>query len=252
MVSVIVPVWNDAPALDSLLSELCAEGSSLELIVVDGGSNDNCRAMTTRYPQVRFLESARGRGRQMNKGAASAGGDILLFLHADTHVSLEAIQELPALMENGGADFGAFRVRFDPSCWLLEKLAFFTRFSLHWTCFGDQGIFVRRDFFEATEGFPDITLLEDVHWLRKAARMGRMTRSPQTVVTSGRRFEKNGAVRQVFENVIILLKDQLGFSPNLLAKIYNKEHSKNLAFSKAIENQNLPTETTTSFSVRSK
>ena len=252
MVSVIVPVWNDAQALNLLLSELLTENSSLELIVVDGGSTDNCRATTTRYPQVRFLKSARGRGHQMNAGAAAAGGNVLLFLHADTRVSLEAIEELPDLMEKWHADFGAFRVRFDPSFWLLEKLAFFTRFSLHWTCFGDQGIFVRRSFFEATEGFPDVALLEDVHWLRKAARMGRMIRSPQTAVTSGRRFEKNGASRQVLQNMTILLKDQFGASPDLLASIYDNEHTKDQAVYKTIEDRNLPQKSAPSVSVRCK
>jgi rSAM/selenodomain-associated transferase 2 len=228
MVSVIVPVWNDTPALDRLLPKLLAEPSSPEIIVIDGGSSDDYRTITARYPRVRFLKSRRGRGYQMNRGAATARGDVLLFLHADTRTPRGAIDELSDLLANRHADFGAFRVRFDPPFWLLEKLAFFTRFALHWTCFGDQGIFTKRNFFEDTGGFPEIALLEDVHWLRKATQIGRMVRSPHTVVTSARRFAETGVGRQLRLNAEILVRDWLGTTPDHLATIYGIKHERDL------------------------
>ena len=226
MVSVIVPVWNDAPALDCLLRELLSEASSPEIIVVDGGSTDGLGEFAARYAAVRFLDSPRGRGRQMNLGAAASRGDVLLFLHADTYPPPGAIEEIPDLLASRRADFGAFRVRFDPPVWLPETLAFFTRFAVPWTCFGDQGIFARREFFEATRGFPEIDLLEDVHWLRKAAKMGRMTRSPRTVVTSGRRFAEIGVGRQLRRNTAILIRDRLGVTPARLAALYSHGYAR--------------------------
>ena len=226
MVSVIVPVWNDAAALDRLLSKLLSEASAGEIIVVDGGSTDGSAGLAARYPAVRFLESSRGRGRQMNAGAAAASGDVLLFLHADTYPPSDGIEELPDLLDARRADFGAFRVRFDPPVWLPQRLAFFTRFALPWTCFGDQGIFVRREFFRETGGFPEIALLEDVHWLRKAAKMGRMTRSSRTVVTSGRRFVEIGVGRQLWRNMAILIRDRLGATPARLAALYSNGYAR--------------------------
>ena len=154
MISVIVPVWNDRESLEALLPQLMEEPGSPEIIVVDGGSRDGSVEVARRFPSVRLVESQRGRGCQMNRGAGIARGDVLLFLHSDTRPSHGAIARLPELLDSRGADFGAFRLRFDPPVWLPSLLAFFTRLARPWSCFGDQGIFVRREFFRSTGGFP--------------------------------------------------------------------------------------------------
>ena len=222
VISVIVPVWNDRESLEALLPRLLEEPGSPEIIVVDGGSRDGSVEAARRFPSVRLVESDRGRGCQMNCGAAVASGDVLLFLHSDTRPSRGAIAGLPELLDSREGDFGAFRLRFDPPVWLPSLLAFFTRLARPWTCFGDQGIFVRREFFRATGGFPEIPVLEDVHWLRLAGKHGRMTRSPHTVVTSARRFEQMGSVRQTWRNLSILLRDLAGQAPGELAALYEK------------------------------
>ena len=225
MISVIVPVWNDRESLEALLPSLMEEPGSPEIIVVDGGSRDGSVEATRQFPSVRLVESERGRGCQMNRGAGVARRDVLLFLHCDTRPSHGAIAGLPELLDSRDADFGAFRVRFDPPVWLPSLLAFFTRLARPWSCFGDQGIFVRREFFRATGGFPEIPLLEDVHWLRLAGKQGKMTRSPHTVVTSARRFEQMGSVRQTWRNLSILLRDLAGQDPAELAALYQKGYS---------------------------
>lgn len=226
MVSVIVPVWNDAACLRLLLERLEHEPGRLDVIVVDGGSTDGVERVTEGFPKVRLLPSPRGRGRQMNEGARAARGGTLLFLHSDTLPPLGAIVELPELLAAAAADYGAFRVRFDPPYLLPQLLARFTRLAKPWTCFGDQGIFVRRDFFEATGGFPEIPVLEEVHWLRIAGRLGKMIRSPRAVVTSARRFEKAGQIRQTLRNGWILLRDRMGEDPAQLAKLFHKDWGK--------------------------
>jgi rSAM/selenodomain-associated transferase 2 len=226
VVSVIVPVLNDSACLRLLLQRLVQEPGELDVIVVDGGSTDGVERVTKSFPKVRLLPSPRGRGRQMNEGARAARGDTLLFLHSDTLPPLGAIGELPELLAAAAAHYGAFRVRFDPPYLLPQLLARFTHLAKPWTCFGDQGIFVRRDFFEATGGFPEIALLEEVHWLRTAGRLGKMIRSPRAVVTSARRFEKAGQVRQTLRNGWILLRDRMGEDPARLAKLYRSDWAK--------------------------
>ncbi len=131
-----------------------------------------------------------------------------------------SIAGLPDLLMTRQADFGAFRVRFDPPVFLPQAFAWLTRFAFSWTCFGDQGIFVRRQFFQKTGGFPEIALIEDIRWVRTAAKMGRMTRSPHTAVTSARRFVETGTLRQLWRNGSILVLDRLGCDPAALAGIY--------------------------------
>jgi len=85
---------------------------------------------------------------------------------------------------------------------------------------------VKREFFQKTGGFPEIALIEDVRWARTAAKMGRMTRSPHTVVTSARRFVETGTLRQLWRNGSILVLDRLGRDPAALAGIYRGERQR--------------------------
>ncbi len=238
MISVIVPVWNDRESLEALLPWLIEEPDSPEIIVVDGGSRDGSVEATRRFPSVRLVESERGRGCQMNRGAGVARGDVLLFLHGDTRPSRGAIADLPRLLDSRGADFGAFRLRFDPPVRLPSLLTFFTRLARSWSCFGDQGIFARREFFRATGGFPEIPLLEDVHWLRLAGKQGKMTRSPYTAVTSARRFERIGCLRQTWRNLSILLRDLAGQDPAELAVLYERGYRTEALLEKLPSKQN--------------
>jgi rSAM/selenodomain-associated transferase 2 len=217
---VIIPVWNDAPLLRETLARLSGEPGVFEVIVVDGGSRDAPTEVARRFPGVRFVASRRGRGAQMNHGARLARGGVLLFLHCDTKLPPGAIADLPRFLESRSADFGAFRVRCEPRFRLLDALALLTRLAKPWCCFGDQGIFARREFFQRTGGFPETPLLEDVHWIRRAAKAGRMVRSPRTAVTSSRRFVAAGLVRQLCRNLVILLRDRLGHETAELEKIY--------------------------------
>jgi len=224
MVSVIIPVLNDAGLLRTLLECLEGEPGTLEIIVVDGGSSDLTSEIKDRFPFVQWTVSAPGRGRQMNAGARLAGGEVLLFLHGDTYAPRGAIAELPAILASRSADFGAFRICFEPPVWLPQLLARATRLASPWCCFGDQGIFARREFFFATGGFPEIPLLEDVHWVRAAGKLGRMVRSRHAVISSARRFEKVGTIRQSWRNLSILIRDLFGQDPAQLARLYDKDY----------------------------
>ena len=225
-VSVIVPVWNEAGRLAGWLDDLSREPGVREIIVADGGSRDGSTEIARRFPGVRVVESRRGRGMQMNAGAHAASGSVLLFLHCDTSLPGGAIAELSALLASTPADFGAFRVRFEPSVMLPNFLAWLTRFAKPWCCFGDQGIFTTRDFFERTSGFEDIPLLEDVRWARRAFRLGRMVRSRRTAVTSARRFVEMGVTRQLWRDLRILVRERMGHDPCQLEMLYQAGYAR--------------------------
>ncbi len=84
MLSIIVPVLDEAENLGRLLPHLRDRCPDAEVIVVDGGSRDRTALVARAWPHARYLASDRGRARQMNAGARAARGDVLLFLHADT------------------------------------------------------------------------------------------------------------------------------------------------------------------------
>ena len=225
-VSVIVPVWNEAGRLAGWLDDLSREPGVREIIVADGGSRDGSAELAARVPGVRVVRSRRGRGMQMNAGAHAASGSVLLFLHCDTSLPGGAIAELSALLASAPADFGAFRVRFEPSVMLPNSLAWLTRFAQPWCCFGDQGIFAAREFFERTGGFEDIPLLEDVRWARWAFRLGRMVRSRRTAVTSARRFVEMGVARQLWRDLCILVRERMGHDPRQLERLYQSGYTR--------------------------
>lgn len=117
---------------------------------------------------------------------------------------------------------GTFRLRFDSDNWFLKLCGYFTRFDSLLTRFGDQGIVVRRSLFDELGGFPEWPLFEDVDFLRKARRKTKIYSFPLEVLTSARKFKKNGPIRQQIKNGILILKYLAGVTPEKLAKEYRK------------------------------
>ncbi len=220
-VSVIVPVLNEAAALPALLETLAAAlAPGDEIIVADGGSDDASAALAGQRG-VRVIEAARGRARQMNAGAAAAGGEVLWFVHADSRVDPSARAALGAALD-GGAAWGRFDVRLDDPAWpfrLIEGLMN-RRSRLTGIATGDQALFVRRALFAELGGFPDIALMEDIELsarLRRAARPACL-RTP--VVTSARRWRRHGIVRTVLLMWGLRLAWFCGVPADRLARLY--------------------------------
>ena len=171
---------------------------------------------------IQRLRAPRGRGTQCNAGAARATGPLLLFLHDDTALPVEA----PDVVSNAFADprtqIACFRLRFDHAHWLLSTYAFCSRFDSSLTSFGDQGILIRRSFFAAIGGFPDWPLFEDVDLLSRARlrTRRRIKKLPAVVTTSAVRFLENGLLRQQLLNAELMLRFSLGASPEALRRRY--------------------------------
>ena len=220
--SIVIPALDEAANLARVLPGLVAREPAAEVLVMDGGSADDSRAVVTRTPSVRWLPAPRGRARQMNAGARAARGDVLLFLHADTVLPDGAGAAILAALTDPEVAGGRFDVRLDSRRPLLALVGWLMnrRSRLTGICTGDQGIFVRRTVFEALGGYPDIPLMEDVELTRRLKRHGRLVALPLRVVTSARKWEREGVVRTIVLMWGLRLLYALGVSPARLHRCY--------------------------------
>ena len=217
--SIIVPVWNEAARIEAALAALDdARGANVEVIVVDGGSSDRTVALASRADRV--LTSPRGRAPQMNAGAETARGDTLLFLHVDSALPPHAVTRV--LDATAARAWGRFDVAIDGRAFLLRFVATMMNARSRWSgiATGDQAIFVRRAVFEQVGGFPAQALMEDIELSKRLRAVERPVCLRERVVTSGRRWERDGVLRTIALMWTLRLRYWLGASPDDLAKAY--------------------------------
>jgi rSAM/selenodomain-associated transferase 2 len=220
--SIIIPVLNEGEGIAghlSLLAPLRARGA--EIIVVDGGSRDGTPEQA-RGLAGKILDAPRGRGSQMNAGAAAASGDVLLFLHADTRLPADADALIAAALASSDRAWGRFDVQIEGSHPLLPVIAHLMnrRSRLTGIATGDQGIFVTRQGFQAVGGYADMPLMEDIAISRALKRLSRPACIATPVTTSGRRWERHGVVRTILKMWRLRLGFFLGADPGKLALAY--------------------------------
>ena len=223
MISVVVPVLDEAETLaQALLPLQPVRGRDVEVIVVDGGSRDRTRCVA--HPLCdRVLDAPRGRARQMNAGAAAASGRVLLFLHADTRLPSGWVPMVRDALGNRGREWGRFDVRLDgahPMLRIVEH-AMNLRSRLSGIATGDQAIFVTRNAFRQAGGFPDIVLMEDVALSRALRMRSRPACLHAAVITSSRRWERNGIARTIVLMWRLRIEYALGADPDKLARRYH-------------------------------
>jgi rSAM/selenodomain-associated transferase 2 len=221
LVSVIIPTLNEEVNLPVTLRQL-ADHPDIELIVVDGGSVDRTVEIAQQFTSYVF-RAVPGRARQMNIGARHATGDILLFLHADTFLLPGALEEIQRRIIGDGAVGGAFDLHIDSPRCLCKLVARVASRRSRWLRlpYGDQGIFVWRQVFEALGGFPEIPIMEDLSFARRLRNAGRLTFIRAGLVTSGRRWNANGVVRTTLVNWWVTTLFFLRFPPRRLRRIYD-------------------------------
>jgi rSAM/selenodomain-associated transferase 2 len=192
----------------------------VEIIVVDGGSDDETVQVAESLGAT-VISCPRGRAMQMNRGAQEATGDILLFLHADTHLPATWEDHVRGSLSQAGVSCGAFRFTTDGDSWslrIIESLA--NMRAEHFQMpYGDQALFIRADLFRIIRGFPNIPIMEDFEFVRNARKHGRVSIANVAVRTSSRRWERFGIWRTTVVNQIIILGHVLGVSPRALSRL---------------------------------
>lgn len=217
-VSIIIPALNEAQCIPDTLASIEKQDTPYEIIVVDGGSEDNTVAVSAPFATV--VSSKRGRANQMNAGAQIAKGDILLFLHADTKIPPNALLHIRESLESGTKEAGIFRLRFDQNSALLRFYSYCTRYKQPRLCFGDRALFVKRTVFNELQGFKPIPIFEDLDLAIRLSKRGRFLYLNEYVTTAARRFEQKGPLKQQLLNTFLWLRYTFGTSPFKLAKYY--------------------------------
>jgi rSAM/selenodomain-associated transferase 2 len=219
MIAVVVPVLDDFDAVRALLADIPDDGS-VELIVADGGGDERLPELLAGRRHARLIASVRGRGTQMNAGAACATAPLLFFLHADSRLPpgwLTAMRQIPDEIDGGW-----FRFCLDDPAWqarLIERVVGL-RVRLFRLPYGDQGIFVRKAMFDRLGGFAPWPLMEDVDFVRRLVTTGRVIELPLAVTTSARRWRRDGWFRRSARNLALISLFAAGVPPVRLARWY--------------------------------
>src|SRR6266496_1209501 len=221
-ISIIVPVFNEAPLIRRFLAHLRERAPGAEIIVADGGSTDGTADLAAGFCD-QLVESQRSRATQMNAGAHAARGEILWFLHADAEVPVQCLDEIARIMEDSNVVGGYFRIRLPRALVyrLTDSFAHYAGMLLRMRC-GDHGIFCRRTAFVDIGGFPTVPLMEDVEFFRRLHRSGHVVHSEKRIVVSPRRYEAIGRARLTFAYGFIATLYILGVPLSMLAPIYKR------------------------------
>jgi rSAM/selenodomain-associated transferase 2 len=236
MISIIIPVLNEADTIETLLNHLidfAAIENLSEIIIVDGGSTDNTKNIVNSYisdftqvkPQntfIKIIPSERGRAKQMNTGAKIAKGELLYFLHADSFPPLR--YDAHIIKEyNKNNTAGCFRLRFDNNHWWLRLAGWLTKFSWRACRGGDQSQFITKALFNDIGGFNEsFTIYEDNILINELYRRKQFTVIQQEITTSARLYERHGIWKLQYHFWAIYVKKWFGASPDSLLAYYKK------------------------------
>jgi rSAM/selenodomain-associated transferase 2 len=220
--SVIIPALNEADNIRATLRSLRTDPES-EIIVVDGGSSDATRDIAL-AEGVTVLRTPRGRARQQNLGATAASGEILFFLHADTQAPPDYAGLIRRALQTPGVSAGAFSLAIAGDRPGLQAVAAIANLRSRWLHlpYGDQGLFLPVRLFFRLGGFPEQPIMEDYILVRHAQRHGRVLTLPETVLTSGRRWQQVGLWQTTYINQLMILGYHLGVAPATLVRLYRR------------------------------
>ena len=226
-ISIIIPVLNEEEGIIRAVDHLSKiqDDTVLEIIVVDGNHKGNT-LLFLHDRKVITIKSEKGRARQMNSGAKRARGDILLFLHADTSVPDNAFERIITVIKTGRYVGGAFNLGFDSQRWVFKLIAAVASMRSRITRipFGDQAIFIKRNYFEKIGGFCDIPLMEDLELMKRIRRRGDPIHIiPLKLTTSARKWEEEGVIYTTLRNWLLQFLYFCGVSPEKLVGYYYKQ-----------------------------
>lgn len=226
MLSIIIPTLNEEIALPELLADLRKLGILYEVIVADGGSTDRTREIATQCGS-RLAKTVRGRGLQLCEGARLARGHVLCFLHADVrlnHAALVALERAAHDCKDGVA-YG-FTLRIAGEGWRYRFVEWGTDRRSRWgkLPYGDQGLILTQATYDRAGGFPPLELMEDVALMRRLRHQNQIVILPERILVSPRRWQKDGVLRRMLRNWLLLGAYLLGADAERLAAAY-RPHS---------------------------
>ena len=224
-ISIIIPTLNEADNIEKTLT-IISPSNNREIILVDGGSHDSTLSLAKSLG-ARVISSSPPKARQMNRGAALATGDVLLFLHADTLLPKKFDEHILESLNRPGTVAGAFELSIDsstPALKLIERLANWRSRRLRLP-YGDQAIFVQSKLFRQVGGFPHIPIMEDFELIRSLRKKGEIITLPVSVSTSPRRWEKLGILKTTLINQLIIVAYFTGIAPDVIARWYHRSYS---------------------------
>jgi len=220
--SIIIPTLNEAKIINQTIARI-RHSRRTEIIVVDGGSQDETAEIAESLG-AKVLRTSPSKAAQMNAGAAEAGGDVLLFLHADTRLPENFEQCVLAAAAQDGFCAAAFALAIESNrkgLRLIEQVANW-RSRLLQMPYGDQALFVSRDLFQEVGGYPDYPIMEDFELIRRLKKKGKIAILPESVQTSPRRWLNLGIFKTWLLNQLIIVAYYLGISPQRLSQWYRR------------------------------
>ncbi|MBL1321824.1 MAG: TIGR04283 family arsenosugar biosynthesis glycosyltransferase [Methylophaga sp.] len=221
-ISIIIPTYNEEVGIIIFLTKLQAFRPQCELILVDGGSDDDTVSLVEDLVDD-VVRSDKGRALQMNVGAAMASAPILLFLHADTCLPSDAIETIQQSKDKGFS-WGRFDIKLTGKSAVLSLVAWMMnkRSCLTGIATGDQALFVDKALFEQLDGFAEISLMEDIELSSRLKKHGKPYCIKKKVLSSGRRWLSFGVVKTVLLMWWLRLRYFFGANPTKLEQLYRK------------------------------
>ena len=224
----MIPVWRDASALERALATLPPRPACEIVVATVIGEDAAYAELRAARPDVRWVATPRGRAVQMNGGAALASGRWLVFSHADCLSPHDLLRVVADADTRPGVVAGSFRLALDSADRRARVVEWGVRLrvALFDLPYGDQGIFVRREVFEALGGYRDLALMEDVELMGRLKRVGSIHHATSRVVTSARRWERDGWMARTAQNGWLAAQFLIGANPARLAQRYYRRRAR--------------------------
>ena len=225
MISIIIPTLNEEITISRQIGYLLkniSDKDNIEIIIADGNSTDKTVEIAIHLGLKVIINKKTGRANQMNSGASVSKGDILYFLHADSFPPHGFDNHITNAVKEGYVS-GCFRMKWDNQGWFLFIFSWMTRFKANCCRGGDQSLFIKADIFRKIGGFDeDLSLFEDVEIIPRIKKQGKFIVLPFQLITSARKYQKNGTIRLQILFGIMHIMYSAGLSMEKISSFYKR------------------------------